>query len=198
VAAWPAAVLGDPELSAEVAAFVERIRPAGWSNSLGQKLLQLAAPGIPDIYQGTELFDLSLVDPDNRRPVDFAERAAVLDRLESGWLPEIDESGTVKLHVVRTVLRLRRDRPELFAGYRPVSAEGVASGHVVAFARDARLVAVATRLPLGLARSGGWGETRLALPGTWVDLLTRTEVSSSRLADVLGRYPVALLLREDR
>jgi (1->4)-alpha-D-glucan 1-alpha-D-glucosylmutase len=200
VAAWPDAVLGDDALSGEVAAFVERIRPAGWSNSLGQKLLQLAGPGIPDLYQGAELFDLSLVDPDNRRPVDFAERSRLLDALESGALPDIDETGAAKLHVVRTVLRLRRERPELFTGYRPVHAEGAAAGHVIAFARgaDAGLVAVATRLPLGLERAGGWGESTLALPdGDWVDLLTGA-AASPRLAELLARYPVALLVRSER
>ncbi|HEU5474983.1 MAG TPA: malto-oligosyltrehalose synthase [Actinophytocola sp.] len=198
VLAWPAAVLADPALSAEVAAFVERIRPAGWSNSLGQKLVQLAGPGIPDVYQGTELFDLSLVDPDNRRPVDFAERERLLDRLESGWRPDLDETGAAKLHVVRTVLRLRRAEPELFTAYRPVFAEGAAAGHALAFARGAGfdLVAVATRLPVGLERAGGWRDTVLPLPpGDWVDLLTGSPVGSVRLADLLARYPVALLRR---
>ncbi|PPK64036.1 malto-oligosyltrehalose synthase [Actinokineospora auranticolor] len=191
VAAWPHQVLGDPGLLAEVRAFAARITPPGWSNALGQKLLQLAGPGIPDVYQGTELWDLSLVDPDNRRPVDFTERRDLLDKLAAGWPPPVDETGAAKLHVVRTVLRLRRERPELFTGYRPVGAEGPADQHVVAFERSG-LIAVATRFP---ARLTDWGGTRLALPvGSWVDQLTG-RASDGDLAETLADYPVALLLR---
>jgi (1->4)-alpha-D-glucan 1-alpha-D-glucosylmutase len=197
VNAWPAAVLADPEVGADVEAFVKRIAGPGWSNALGQKLLHLAGPGVPDVYQGTELFDLSLVDPDNRRPVDFATRDRLLTRLESGWLPEaVDDTGAAKLHVVRTTLRLRRERPELFTGYRPLHADGPAAGHALAFAR-AGVVAVATRLPVALA-STGWQDTILALPpGTWTDRLTGRHVPPVvPLADLLDRYPVALLAQE--
>ncbi|MFL6142112.1 MAG: malto-oligosyltrehalose synthase [Labedaea sp.] len=202
VRAWPGAVLGDADLAAEVADLVDRVRPAGWANSLGQKLISLAGPGVPDVYQGTELFDLSLVDPDNRRPVDYAERARLLDALESGWLPDLDQSGAAKLHVVRTVLRLRRDRPDLFTGYRPVHADGPAAEHLLAFARgaDFGLVAVATRLPVGLARAGGWRDTVLAAPGggNWTDLLTGAVFGGLvPVRELLARYPVALLLRGD-
>ncbi|GAA3016150.1 malto-oligosyltrehalose synthase [Actinokineospora globicatena] len=191
VRAWPRAVLGDPGLLAEVKAFAARITPFGWSNSLGQKLLQLAGPGIPDVYQGTELWDLSLVDPDNRRPVDFADRADLVSKLATGWPPPIDETGAVKLHLVRTVLRLRRERPSLFTGYAPVYASGSAAHHVVAFERSG-LIAVATRLPVALP---GWGDTVLDLPdGEWVDQLTG-RATDGRLADTLADYPVALLVR---
>ncbi len=194
IRSWPADVLGDPELRADVEEFVERVRLPGWSNALGQKLLQLAGPGVPDVYQGTELFDLSLVDPDNRRPVDYAARAELLDRLETGWLPDVDDSGAAKLHLVRTVLRLRRERPELFTGYRPLTADGPAHEHVVAFARTG-VVAVATRLPVTLARTG-WQDTVLALPpGTWTDRLTNRPVPEvTPVAELLDRYPVALLV----
>jgi (1->4)-alpha-D-glucan 1-alpha-D-glucosylmutase len=203
VAAWPGAVLEDRELAGEVSVFSARIRPAGWSNSLGQKLVQLAGPGVPDVYQGTELWDLSLVDPDNRRPVDFTARAALLERLESGWLPDVDESGAAKLHVVRTVLRLRRERPGLFIGYRPLYAEGPAAGHAFAFARGPRfeMVAVATRLPVGLEAAGGWRDTMLPLPAGpdgWTNLLTGLPVADRALGNLLARYPVALLLRGDQ
>jgi len=200
VDSWPRRLADDAALSAEVAAFVDRIRPAGWSNSLGQKLLQLAGPGVPDVYQGTELCDLSLVDPDNRRPVDFALREELLGRLEDGWLPDAGDEAA-KLHLVRTVLTLRRDRPELFRGYRPLHADGPAAEHAVAFGRgaDQQLVAVATRLPLGLDRAGGWRDTVLILPGgagEWTDLLTGERVADTGLGALLARYPVALLLRE--
>ena len=166
VAAWPGAVLGDAALAADVGEFVARVRDAGWSNSLGQKLVQLTMPGVPDLYEGSELWDLSLVDPDNRRPVDFGRRRELLARIDGGWLPSVDESGAAKLLVVTRVLRLRLDQPALFGGYRALAAEGPAAGHAVAFARGGdRLVAVATRLPIGLQRDGGWRGTVLPLPG---------------------------------
>jgi (1->4)-alpha-D-glucan 1-alpha-D-glucosylmutase len=200
IAAWPAAVLADAEVVASIEEFIARIAPAGWSNSLGQKLLQLAGPGVPDVYQGTECFEYSLVDPDNRRPVDFPARRALLARLDEHWLPPVDASGAAKLLVTTSALRLRRYRPELFTGYRPLVADGPAAAHAVAFARDPGLVAVATRLPVGLAARGGWGDTVLALPDgadDWTDVVTGESVAGStpKLADLLARYPVALLVR---
>ncbi|MER7475639.1 malto-oligosyltrehalose synthase, partial [Micromonospora sp. NPDC000018] len=118
------AMYDDHALHAELTAFAAEITPAGWSNSLGQKLVQLAMPGVPDTYQGTELWDNSLVDPDNRRPVDFAVRRQLLADLDAGRLPRVDAGGAAKLLVVSRTLRLRRDRPELFTGYRPVPAHG--------------------------------------------------------------------------
>jgi (1->4)-alpha-D-glucan 1-alpha-D-glucosylmutase len=203
VAAWPADVFGDEELAAEIAEFVELLKAPGWSNALGQKLLQLTAPGVPDVYQGTELWDLSLVDPDNRRPVDFARRSEILDRVSGGWLPEVDDTGAVKLLVVHRALTLRRDRPELFDGYRALRAEGVAAEHVIAFTRSADLVVVATRLPVGLESSGGWRDTVLPLPagsGPWTDLLTGRPAAGqcAALAGLLDHFPVALLVRGDQ
>jgi (1->4)-alpha-D-glucan 1-alpha-D-glucosylmutase len=191
VAAWPDEVLGDPEL--DVAAFVERIKGPGWSNSLSQKLIQLTAPGVPDVYQGTELWDLSLVDPDNRRPVDYGARREILDRIIGGELPGIDDTGAAKLLVVHKALTLRRDRPELFHRYRRLRAEGPAAPNAVAFARTG-LITVATRLPVALRAHGGWGDTVLPLPpGRWTDVLTG-RAAGERLAATLERYPVALLV----
>ncbi len=200
IAAWPAQVLADRELVAGIEEFVARIAGPGRSNSLGQKLLQTAGPGVPDVYQGTELFEYSLVDPDNRRPVDWEARRELLARLDEGWLPDVDPAGAAKLLVTASALRLRRYRPEVFTGYRPLPAQGPAARHAVAFARSASLVAVATRLPVGLAARGGWGDTVLPLPeGTtdWHDVITDTPVDGAapRVADVLSRYPVALLVR---
>ncbi|TDV53674.1 malto-oligosyltrehalose synthase [Actinophytocola oryzae] len=201
VNAWPDRVI--TELGDEIESFVDGIRNAGWANALGQKIVQLAGPGVPDVYQGTELWDLSLVDPDNRRPVDFVLREELLTRLETGWLPDVDDTGAVKLHVVRQVLRLRRDRPDLFTGYRPLRAQGPGADHVVAFCRRPELVVVATRLPMSL---DGWADTVLPLPsgpGNWRDLLTDTTVDTgieprrATLAGLLSRYPVALLQRGD-
>jgi (1->4)-alpha-D-glucan 1-alpha-D-glucosylmutase len=197
VAAWPEAVMGDAELAADVEAFVARIEGPGWSNSLGQKLVQLTAPGVPDVYQGTELWDFSLVDPDNRRPVDYAARRDILTRVLDGELPDVDASGAAKLLVVHKALRLRRDHPGLFRGYRPLQAEGAAADHALAYTRGAGLVVAVTRLPVGLERAGGWRDTVLPLgEGTWTDVLTGRETGSvPELSALFGRYPVALLVR---
>ncbi|MBW0091858.1 malto-oligosyltrehalose synthase [Pseudonocardia sp. KRD-184] len=202
VTAWPAAVMADAAIVAEIEQFVARISGPGRANSLGQKLLQIAAPGVPDVYQGTELFEYSLVDPDNRRPVDWAERRDLLARLDGGWLPDVDADGAAKLLVTISALRLRRRRPGLFDGYRAVPAQGPAAGHAVAFSRSSSLVAVATRLPVGLAARGGWGDTVLPLPDAatdWVDVVSGTAVDGSALAlgTLLARYPVALLVRPE-
>ncbi|MFI6131316.1 malto-oligosyltrehalose synthase [Micromonospora sp. NPDC051141] len=189
----------DPELHAQITAFVDEITPAGWSNALGQKLVQLAMPGVPDTYQGTELWENSLVDPDNRRPVDFAVRRELLARLDAGWQPTVAADGGVKLLVVSRTLRLRRDRPELFTGYRPVPARGPAAAHAVAFDRGGA-IAVATRLPVRLARDGGWRGTTLSLPVHPVtDVFTGRVYSGGEvlLDDLLSTCPVALLAPTD-
>ncbi|HEY2522019.1 MAG TPA: malto-oligosyltrehalose synthase [Streptosporangiaceae bacterium] len=213
VAAWPETVLADAGLIADVEGFVRWVQPAGWANALGQKLVQLTMPGQPDLYQGSELWDLSLVDPDNRRPVDFGHRRELLARIDAGWRPAVDTSGAAKLLVVTRALRLRRDRPELFEGYRPLAADGPAAGHLLGFERGqggdgagdgGRLVTVATRRPLTLARSNGWRGTTLTLPGpagaAWTDLLTGQAMGGGAipLTGLLSRYPVALLVRGDQ
>lgn len=210
IRSWPARLRADGDLHAEVQAFAESIIAPGWSNALGQKAVQLLGPGVPDVYQGTELWDLSLVDPDNRRPVDHRARAEPLARIEAGWRPPIDADGAAKLHLVHTCLTARRDlRP---TGYLPLNAEGPAADHALAFARTTRgshgpaLAVVATRLPLTLADAGGWADTVLPLPsgpGDWIDLLTGRAIAAERrdglttahLDEVLDRYPVAVLAR---
>ncbi|MCK6068358.1 MULTISPECIES: malto-oligosyltrehalose synthase [Microbacterium] len=183
--------------------FVREILAPGWVNGLSQKLLQLAGPGVPDVYQGSELWELSLVDPDNRRAVDFPARAAMLADLDAGFdrgeLPDVDATGAAKLLLTSRTLRLRRDRPDLFTRYTPLTVVGEASAHAVAFDRGGAQ-AVATRLPLGLARRGGWGDTALLRRETpAVDVLTgrRYEGGVIPLADLLSTYPVALLVPED-
>jgi (1->4)-alpha-D-glucan 1-alpha-D-glucosylmutase len=191
-------IYDDPVLHREVGDFAAAITPPGWSNALGQKLVQLTMPGIPDVYQGTELWDHSLVDPDNRRPVDFGQRRELLGRIDDGWQPPVDDSGAAKLLVTARTLRLRRNRPELFSGYRPAFADGRVAEHVLAFDRGGA-VAVATRLPVGLSRHGGWHDTTLFLDGhSWTEVFTNTSYGGSRLAvaDLLRTYPVALLVRE--
>ncbi|HWJ67200.1 MAG TPA: malto-oligosyltrehalose synthase [Nocardioides sp.] len=193
------AAYDDPAVAALVEEAVARLAGPGWSNALAAKLVSLTVPGVPDVYQGSELWEQSLVDPDNRRAVDFALRERLL--AEAG--PDAaarptgpDDDGRTKLHVVRTALRLRRERPDLFARYEPVPAAGHAAGHVLAFDRGGA-VTVATRLPLGLKRGGGWRDTRLALPpGRWRDLLTDRPAQAD-LGSLLDRLPVALLVREE-
>jgi (1->4)-alpha-D-glucan 1-alpha-D-glucosylmutase len=188
----------DPAANALIVAMVERVERAGWSNSLAAKLIQLTVPGVPDVYQGSELWELSLVDPDNRRPVDFALRRRLLAELDAGLLPAIDTTGAAKLLVTSRALRLRRDRPDQFTRYAPIAANGPAADHAVVFNRGEALT-IATRLPIGLGRRGGWHDTTVELaPRPFVDVLTGTRVAGGivRIADVLGRYPVALLVPE--
>jgi malto-oligosyltrehalose synthase len=178
---------GDDHFVAEVEDVVRHIGPAACATSLAMVALKCTAPGVPDFYQGTELWAQSLVDPDNRRPVDFGARARGLDGLERAW-GEGDadnaarrslarwEDGTVKLLVTRQLLHLRRRHPDLFdaGSYVPLTVGGPAADHVVAFARHHRrhwVVTVVPRLVLTLAgpatmpTSGPWWEgTTVALP----------------------------------
>ncbi|WP_139979345.1 malto-oligosyltrehalose synthase [Nocardioides litoris] len=183
------AAFDDERVHAEVTGLYADLLGPGATNGLAAKLLALAMPGVPDVYQGSELWELSLVDPDNRRPVDFDLRADLL----AGQATHVQ---LPKLRLVAEALRLRRDRPELFTGYTPVRATGEAADHVVAFDRGGAL-AVATRLPVGLEARGGWGDTRLVLPeGTWRDLLT-DRTTDGELGPLLATYGVALLVREE-
>jgi (1->4)-alpha-D-glucan 1-alpha-D-glucosylmutase len=188
------AAYDDPEVHTPLTRFLDRITPFGWSNSLTQKLVQLTMPGIPDVYQGTELWEDSLVDPDNRRPVDFGARAALLRELDAGDAPPpVDASGRAKLWTVSRTLRLRRDEPHRFTGYLPLRASGRAADHLVGFDRGGAIT-VATRLPVTLHERGGWEDTTLNLPSTAVDLLTgRSHAGTVPVAELLATYPVALL-----
>ena len=168
------------------------ITAPGWSNSLGQKLVQLTMPGVPDVYQGTELWEDSLVDPDNRRPVDFAERLRLLESL-SDTPPGIDETGAAKLWITRQTLRLRRDRPDWFTSYRAVAARGPAQDHLIGFDRGGAIT-LATRLPIGLAATGGWRQTTVEVSAPRIDVLTGRRWSGTiAVDDLLTSYPVALL-----
>ncbi|MFF1876396.1 malto-oligosyltrehalose synthase [Leifsonia sp. NPDC058230] len=190
------AAFDDPDVRERVEAMVAEVEPAGWSNGVGAKLLQLLSPGTPDVYQGTELWDRSLVDPDNRRPVDFAAAAAVLGRIDDGWQPQLDASGAAKPLVVSRALRLRRDRPGLFTGYTPVTATGARADHLIGFDRGGA-VALATRLPLGLAAAGGWGDTSVDVGGRGMrDELTGRVFDGGPIpvAALFETYPVALLV----
>ena len=189
------AAFDNPEMHQLIAAISARIEPHGWVNSLSQKVIQLTMPGVPDVYQGTELWDDSLVDPDNRRPVDFPFRQAALSALTMP--PVVDDTGLAKLWVVSRALRARRDRPELFTGYTPLVVPGPRQDHLVAFDRGGAIT-MATRLPAGLSASGGWGDASLPLPpGQYRDVFTGARYDGVlSVAEALSRYPVALLLAE--
>ena len=207
LAAFVDEMLGDAELTADVDEYVAGLRRPGWAVALAQKLLTLTAPGVPDLYQGSECWDLSLVDPDNRRPVDYdAHRrmlAGVADRSAAdAWAGEAGD-GATKLAVVRAALAVRAEQPGAFGpgdagGYEPLRAEGAAADHALGYVRGGRVATVATRFPLRLERDGGWRATTLALPdGAWVDRLSgRRHEGVVDCADLLGALPVALLVRE--
>jgi (1->4)-alpha-D-glucan 1-alpha-D-glucosylmutase len=188
------AAFDDDRVRAEVEALSAVIEAPGASNGLGAKLLQLTAPGIPDVYQGSERWERSLVDPDNRRPVEFDAASALLAHIDEGWQPGIDSSGAAKVLVTAKALRLRRDRPDLFTGYRPVYAEGSRGGHLVGFDRGGA-IALATRLPVGLAATGGWADTTIDLGEVPMrdELTGREHQGRVPLASVFDTYPVALL-----
>ena len=186
----------DHALRAPIQQFVNRISASARSNSLSQKLIALTMPGVPDVYQGTEVYDDSLVDPDNRRPVDYVDRRRLLSDLSTSRQPGPPHSlDQEKMVVVCSALRARRDRPDLFTTYQPVEITGPLSRYAVGFDRGGAIT-LATRLPAALAAHGGWDQTRLMLNGTWQDALTgRIVRGSTRVGDVLADLPVALLVR---
>ena len=184
VHSWLDEVIDGP-VATELTSLVARLDEYGRGDALGQKLVQLTAPGVPDVYQGTEIWEDSLVDPDNRRPVDYGVRREALHAMVHP-----------KMRVVNAALRLRRERPDTFlcGGYRPVLAGGSAREHVVAFQRGDDVVVAVSRWTVRLADTG-WGDTSLALPvGDWTDRLTGLRFSGRvELADLYADLPVALL-----
>lgn len=194
------AVVDDAAVRDVVEGVVAHVVDAGWSNALAAKLLALTLPGVPDVYQGSELWEQSLVDPDNRRPVDHALRARLMATLAPPTTTPtgVDDPGTAKLWLVTTALRLLRERPGLFTAYDAVVAEGDAADHLLGFDRGGAVTLV-TRLPLGLAARGGWDATTVTLPaGSWRDQRTDAVLTGTvAVSDVLGDFPVALLVVEE-
>ena len=200
----------------EAAAFVAAIGPAAALNGLVQVTLHLTVPGVPDLYQGTEFWDFSMVDPDNRRPVDFAaRRTALADGVDAASLLAAWRDGRVKQAVIAKLLAVRTERPELFASgdYQPLAIEGAQAARVLAFLRrqgsDRMLVVVPLHVAgllegstVPLVQAERWGDTAVLLPpGTasnaWTDVTTgRRHKSVSRrlkVGELLDALPVAVL-----
>jgi malto-oligosyltrehalose synthase len=204
----------DDRFGAEMARFVGRIGPTAATNSLSMVVLKSIAPGVPDLYQGAELWDYSLTDPDNRRPVDFALRRSLLAGLPAVDTPPVERAraaqdllsdwsdGRLKLHLTRSLLHLRRDHAELFGRgeYFALKASGPAAGHVIGLARRRGrrwVIALVPRQVIGLVGAGRfpigarpWGTTTLRLPesapSTFTDVVTGASVTARR-----GRLAVA-------
>jgi (1->4)-alpha-D-glucan 1-alpha-D-glucosylmutase len=200
--------LSDKQFTADVERFVSRLTEPGYINSLAETLLKLTTPGVPDTYQGDELWDLSLVDPDNRRPVDFPARQRLLGELKSLSVEQVwqrREEGLPKLWLTWKTLTFRRRHPELFGAdstYNALHAQGPKAAHVVAFSRGAAGGGVVTIVPRLVIRvANDWGETTLRLPdGDWSNELTGENVAGGerKVADLLQRFPVALLSGKEK
>lgn len=192
----------------DVEQFVERVKFAGRVNSLAQTLMKHTAPGVPDLYQGTELWDLSLVDPDNRRPVDYERRRAVFDEMRNmmgenvaARIMERMDDGMPKMWVIHQALQLRRERKESFgadAAYTPQVVNGAKSDHVIAYLRGASVATIVPRLTMKVMDA--WRDTAVVLPeGTWTNRLTGAAMNGGAvpMRVLLRDFPVALLVRED-
>jgi (1->4)-alpha-D-glucan 1-alpha-D-glucosylmutase len=188
---------------ADLDSFISQILPAGRINSLTQTLIKCTAPGVPDNYQGSEIWDLHLVDPDNRGPIDYGVRRSMLAELEAGMPPEeilkrMDD-GLPKLWVLFTALQLRRQHPDWFgrnAAHLPAAVDGSRRDHLVAYFRGENVAVIAPRWSLKLG--GNFGSTTVEIPeGAWNHLLTGEsfEGGSLRAQSILKRFPVALLVR---
>ncbi len=197
-------ILDSAEFVEDVEGFVGQVLLPGRINALAQTLLKLTAPGVPDTYQGGELWDLRLVDPDNRAPVDYAMRQAMLAELKAGLSVEEILSrmdcGMPKMWVTLCGLQLRQRRPEWFgesAAYMPIKAEGSRGERVIASLRGE---CVLTCVPRWSAQQGdNWGETAIEIPaGHWKNELTDDTLDGGRvrIEHLLQRFPVALLTRQ--
>jgi (1->4)-alpha-D-glucan 1-alpha-D-glucosylmutase len=191
----------------ELQQFVARVQDAGRVNSLVQTLLKYTAPGMPDLYQGGELWDLSLVDPDNRRPVDYEVRKRLLCEMKEMTAADVAsqvmmraDEGLPKMWTIHKALEVRRERPDCFdvgAEYTPIEVDGAKHDHVIAYLRGEDVVTVVPRLTVKLDNS--WKDTIVVLPkGRWRNRLTEGIVEGGvvPMKMLLKDFPVALLVRE--
>jgi (1->4)-alpha-D-glucan 1-alpha-D-glucosylmutase len=194
-------VLGDSRFIADLERFLAPLAEPGRVSSLSLALLKLTAPGIPDLYQGTELWDWSLVDPDNRRPVDYDLRCRLLKELEDlapEQILERREEGLPKLWVIQRALRARNALPHCFdaqGAYRPIWAAGPRAGHVIAFMRGEKIIVAVPRL---IAKLENWDDTFLQISaGSWINELTGESLEGGAIpaGALFSRFPVALLTR---
>jgi (1->4)-alpha-D-glucan 1-alpha-D-glucosylmutase len=197
------AVMEHAGFTADLSAFLEPLVFPAMVTSLSQTLIKCTAPGVPDLYQGAELWDRNLVDPDNRRPVDFELRRRLLSEINTLSVVEMlnrHAEGLPKLFLLQRVLSTRRRFAEAFGpkgGYRPLAAAGERSGHLVAFMRGGQVVTLAPRLIVGL--SGDWKNTVVELPaGIWKNVFSgeRFNGGAQKLASLFAQFPVALLVHE--
>jgi (1->4)-alpha-D-glucan 1-alpha-D-glucosylmutase len=193
--------------------FQERVARLGVQNSLVQVALKLTAPGVPDLYQGADLWDLSLVDPDNRRPVDFERRIRLFDELNrpAGELLSNWRSGAIKLFVTAKLLRFRANAPELFANgkYDSLSAAGPMADCVCAFERHDDLqsvIVLAARYPARREAAPEWLDTTIPVPASLQnkklrDLMTGSEIRQTNFqidaAEVFRDLPIAVITSDD-
>jgi (1->4)-alpha-D-glucan 1-alpha-D-glucosylmutase len=199
---FAARTFADSAFVRDLEAFVQPLVAPGHVNALAQTLWKLTMPGVPDIYQGQELWDNSLVDPDNRRPVDFDRRRELLSQLAQLSPEQVTsraEEGLPKLWVIRQALAARQQFPEAFGDqgdYQPLAAQGERAAHVIAYTRGGKVLSVAPRWPLRLRNE--WSDTALTLPtGKWTNWLTGDRFETRvTLADLLRRFPVAMLVRD--
>jgi (1->4)-alpha-D-glucan 1-alpha-D-glucosylmutase len=200
--------------------FQHRVARIGLWNGMAQTLLKLTCPGVPDIYQGNEMWDFSLVDPDNRRPVDYLRRCQTFEsirelgrepgKLSVGEILENPEDGRIKLYLIWRTLGLRQQLPDLFQNgeYLPLAVEGEKADHVVAFVRKSRsasVLVVAPRLVAGLLQDMDvvpigpriWGDTHVLLPSSpekyWNAF---TGESTSLKSNGSSRLPVSRVLKD--
>lgn len=192
------------EFMAALEKFAGQLIEPGRVNSLAALLLKLTAPGVPDIYQGTELWDLSLVDPDNRRPVDYQQRRALLRELAGMSAQEVMnrmDEGLPKMWTIHQTLKARHKNKESFgaeASYIPIVAKGALHDCMVAYRRSTNIVVAVPRLVMKIARQG-WGDTSLEVPqGRWTNVLSGAtlEGGAIRSSQLLDAFPVALLIKE--
>jgi (1->4)-alpha-D-glucan 1-alpha-D-glucosylmutase len=188
--------------------FVDQIREAGRVNSLAQSLMKHTVPGVPDLYQGAELWDLSLVDPDNRRPVDYDLRRRLLEEIKhlepcagAALSMARSEEGLPKLWTIHRALRLRHERPHSFgagAAYTPIYAQGSKANHVITYMRGENVITVVPRFTWLL--QDGWGDTAIKCPeGNWSNFLSGRAIPAGyvTLNTLLQDFPVALLVKDN-
>jgi (1->4)-alpha-D-glucan 1-alpha-D-glucosylmutase len=188
--------LAEGDISSEVASWAESLQPGIRAIVLSSKLLQLMLPGVPDVYQGSETVVRSLVDPDNRRPVDYDDRRQRLEHLDAGGgRRDLDDE---KLWVTSRALRLRRDRPELIGAKATYRALPTTTRYVVGFVRSEQIAVVATRW--SPRQASGWAAESVSLPdGSWSDVLSESRGGlggTVSCADLFADLPVALLIRQ--